>query len=136
MGSNPVGRAICFNHLVAKKRCLDFWRPYGVQVSQDFPVRGYPPITKLIVKGLHPVGAASFFKTNRPSEVQCFPLGDVLGDYCFSSATEGDVPIYPRLRANNTRAETAAPLKDLLYGPDGAAFSPTHTRKSDRLYRY
>jgi hypothetical protein len=42
----------------------------------------------------------------------------------------------PRLRANNTRAETPAPLKGLRYGPDGAAFSPTHTRKGDRLYRY
>jgi hypothetical protein len=42
----------------------------------------------------------------------------------------------PRLRASNTRAETPALLKGLLYGPDGAAFSPTHTRKEDRLYRY
>jgi site-specific DNA recombinase len=42
----------------------------------------------------------------------------------------------PRLRANNTRAETPALIKGLLYGPDGAAFSPTHTRKGDRLYRY
>jgi hypothetical protein len=42
----------------------------------------------------------------------------------------------PRLRASKTRAETPALLKGLLYGPDGAAFSPTHTRKGDRLYRY
>jgi DNA invertase Pin-like site-specific DNA recombinase len=42
----------------------------------------------------------------------------------------------PRLRASNTRAETPALLRGLLYGPDGAAFSPTHTRKGDRLYRY
>lgn len=42
----------------------------------------------------------------------------------------------PRVRASNTRAETPALLKGLLYGPDGAAFSPTHTRKGDRLYRY
>jgi site-specific DNA recombinase len=42
----------------------------------------------------------------------------------------------PRLRANNTRTETPALLKGLLYGEDGAAFSPTHTRKGDRLYRY
>jgi site-specific DNA recombinase len=42
----------------------------------------------------------------------------------------------PRLRASNTRAETPALLKGLLYGEDGAAFSPTHTRKGDRLYRY
>ena len=33
-------------------------------------------------------------------------------------------------------AEDARPAEDLLYGPDGAAFSPTHTGKSDRLYRY
>ena len=42
----------------------------------------------------------------------------------------------PRKRAANTRAGTPALLKGLLYGPDGAAFSPTHTRKGDRLYRY
>jgi hypothetical protein len=41
-----------------------------------------------------------------------------------------------RLRAGNTRRETPAILKGLLYGPDGAAFSPTRTRKCDRLYRY
>jgi DNA invertase Pin-like site-specific DNA recombinase len=42
----------------------------------------------------------------------------------------------PRKRAANTRANTPALLKGLLYGPDGAAFSPTHTRKGGRLYRY
>ena len=42
----------------------------------------------------------------------------------------------PRKRAARTRADTPALLKGLLYGPDGAAFSPTHTRKSGRLYRY
>jgi len=42
----------------------------------------------------------------------------------------------PRKRAANTRAETPALLKGLIYGPDGAAFSPTHTRKRGKLYRY
>ncbi|PJG50934.1 resolvase [Bradyrhizobium forestalis] len=42
----------------------------------------------------------------------------------------------PRKRANNSRAQTPALLKGLLFGPDGAAMSPTHTRKSGRLYRY
>jgi site-specific DNA recombinase len=42
----------------------------------------------------------------------------------------------PRKRAARTRAETPALLKGLLYGPDGAAFSPTHTRKRGKLYRY
>jgi hypothetical protein len=42
----------------------------------------------------------------------------------------------PRKRAARTRADTPALLKGLLYGPDGASFSPTHTRKGGRLYRY
>jgi site-specific DNA recombinase len=42
----------------------------------------------------------------------------------------------PRKRAARTRADTPSLLRGLLYGPDGAAFSPTHTRKGGRLYRY
>jgi DNA invertase Pin-like site-specific DNA recombinase len=42
----------------------------------------------------------------------------------------------PHKRAANTRAETPALLKGLIYGPDGAAFTPTHTRKRGKLYRY
>ncbi len=42
----------------------------------------------------------------------------------------------PRKRASRTRAQTPALLKGLLFGPGGAAFSPTHTRKRHRLYRY
>lgn len=40
------------------------------------------------------------------------------------------------LQGQYTRADTPALLKGLLYGPDGAAFSPTHTRKGGKLYRY
>ena len=42
----------------------------------------------------------------------------------------------PRKRAASTRAQTPALLKGLLFGPDGAAMSPTHTRKCGKLYRY
>jgi DNA invertase Pin-like site-specific DNA recombinase len=42
----------------------------------------------------------------------------------------------PRKRAASTRTQTPALLKGLLFGPDGAAMSPTHTRKGGRLYRY
>jgi len=42
----------------------------------------------------------------------------------------------PRKRASNTRAQTPALLKGLIFGPTGAAMSPTHTRKGGRLYRY
>src|SRR5258707_7202733 len=42
----------------------------------------------------------------------------------------------PRRRAASARAQTPALLKGLLFGPDGAAMSPTHTRKAGGLYRY
>jgi site-specific DNA recombinase len=42
----------------------------------------------------------------------------------------------PRKRAATARAQTPAVLKGLLFGPDGSAMSPTHTRKSGKLYRY
>ena len=42
----------------------------------------------------------------------------------------------PRKRAANTRAQTPALLKGLIFGPTGCAMTPTHTRKGDKLYRY
>jgi hypothetical protein len=42
----------------------------------------------------------------------------------------------PRTRAANTRAQTPALLKGLIFGADGRAMTPTHARKSGRLYRY
>ena len=42
----------------------------------------------------------------------------------------------PRQRAANTRRQTPALLKGLIFGPDGAAMSPTHTRRRDKLYLY
>ncbi len=42
----------------------------------------------------------------------------------------------PRTRAANTRAQTPALLKGLIFGPDGRAMSPTFTRRRGKLYRY
>jgi hypothetical protein len=41
-----------------------------------------------------------------------------------------------RVRANRTRRQTPALLCGLIFGPDGRAMSPTHTRRRGRLYRY
>jgi DNA invertase Pin-like site-specific DNA recombinase len=41
-----------------------------------------------------------------------------------------------RTRSALTRAQTPALLRGLIFGPTGAAMSPTHTRKGNRLYRY
>jgi DNA invertase Pin-like site-specific DNA recombinase len=42
----------------------------------------------------------------------------------------------PRTRARNTRAQTPALLKGLIFGPTGVAMSPAHTRRNGKLYRY
>jgi DNA invertase Pin-like site-specific DNA recombinase len=42
----------------------------------------------------------------------------------------------PRARANASRARPQALLQGLLFGADGRAMSPTHTRRRGRLYRY
>ena len=41
-----------------------------------------------------------------------------------------------RTPSARTRTQTPALLKGLIFGPTGAAMSPTHTRKGTRLYRY
>ena len=39
-------------------------------------------------------------------------------------------------RASRTRAATPALLKGLIFGPDGHAMAPSHTRRRGRLYRF
>jgi hypothetical protein len=42
----------------------------------------------------------------------------------------------PRLRASNTRAQTPALLKGLIFTDSGTAMTPTATKKGSKLYRY
>ena len=42
----------------------------------------------------------------------------------------------PRMRANQNTRQTPALLCGLIFGPDGRALSPTHTRRKGKLYRY
>jgi site-specific DNA recombinase len=42
----------------------------------------------------------------------------------------------PRVRANEARRQTPALLRGLIFGPDGRALSPTHTRRRGKLYTY
>jgi site-specific DNA recombinase len=42
----------------------------------------------------------------------------------------------PRVRANESRRQTPALLRGLIFGPDGRALSPTHTRRRGKLYTY
>ena len=42
----------------------------------------------------------------------------------------------PRLRAKNTRRQTPALLKGIIFTETGTAMTPTATKKGTRLYRY
>ncbi len=42
----------------------------------------------------------------------------------------------PRARANKNRPQSPALLRGLIFGADGRAMSPTHTRRCGKLYRY
>ncbi len=44
--------------------------------------------------------------------------------------------VNPRKRAGTVRSQTSSLLKGIIFGPTGVAMSPSHTRKSGRLYRY
>jgi DNA invertase Pin-like site-specific DNA recombinase len=44
--------------------------------------------------------------------------------------------VSPRARAKANRSQSPALLKGLIFGTDGRALSPTHSRKNGRLYRY
>jgi DNA invertase Pin-like site-specific DNA recombinase len=44
--------------------------------------------------------------------------------------------VSPRARAQANRPQSPALLKGLIFGADGRALSPTHSRKRGRLYRY
>ena len=51
-------------------------------------------------------------------------------------AVHGMLQESPRARANKNRQQSPALLKGLIFGVDGRALSPTHTRRDGRLYRY
>ena len=42
----------------------------------------------------------------------------------------------PRKRGMRTRAQTPALLQGVIFGPTGAAMTPSHTRRGGKLYRY
>jgi hypothetical protein len=44
--------------------------------------------------------------------------------------------VSPRQRSAQNRQHAPALLKGLIFGADGRALSPTHSRKNGRLYRY
>ena len=42
----------------------------------------------------------------------------------------------PTTRTQKQKFQTTAPLKGLLFGPEGKAMTPTHTKQNGKIYRY
>ncbi|WP_354142501.1 recombinase family protein [Bradyrhizobium sp. NP1] len=76
------------------------------------------------------IGEAVHKGTSYPGE------HEAITDHALWDQVHAILKVSPRKRSGNARAQIPAPLKGLLFGPDGAAMSPTHTRKGGRLYRY
>ena len=111
----------------------------GTELARDLAARGVTTSRgfridkKFIYRMLNNrvyIGDAVHKGTSYPGEHKAI-IDRQVWDKVHSILTES-----PRKRAGNSRAQTPALLKGLLYGPDGAAFSPSHTRKKSRLYRY
>jgi site-specific DNA recombinase len=76
------------------------------------------------------IGQAVHKGTAYPGEHHAI-VSQTLWDKVHSILTES-----PRARARQTRAQTPALLKGLIFGPTGRAMTPAHTRRGGKLYRY
>jgi hypothetical protein len=100
----------------------------GILTKRGRPVdRGY---LYILLNNRTYIGEAVHKGTSYPGEHQAIIERD-LWDKVHAILQES-----PRKRAANTRGQTPAPLKGLLFGPDGRALTPTYTRRHGRLYRY
>ena len=57
-------------------------------------------------------------------------------DHALWDKVHGTLQQSPRLRASNTRSQTPALLKGIIFTETGSAMTPTATKKGSRLYRY
>jgi site-specific DNA recombinase len=103
-------------------------RAEGVRGKQGKLVdKGF--IYKLLNNRIY-IGAAVHKGTAYPGEHQAI-ISQGLWDRVHAVLRES-----PRKRGGNSRAQTPALLKGLIFGPSGCAMSQTHTRKGGKLYRY
>ncbi len=147
-GSTPLGYDVKDRKLIENARDADIVRwvfarfieiGSGTELARELAsrgvttARGYRIDKKFIYRMLNNrvyIGEAVHKGTSYPGEHKAI-IDREVWDRVHAILTES-----PRKRAANTRNDTPALLKGLLYGPDGAAFSPTHTRKGGRLYQY
>jgi site-specific DNA recombinase len=100
----------------------------GIKAKSGKPVeKGY--LYRIITNPVY-VGEAVHKGTSYPGEHK--PIIDrALWDRVQAILKES-----PRKRAAKNRARTPALLKGLIFGPNGTAMTPSHTRRNGKLYRY
>ena len=116
---NKIGSATTLAQALAREGVLT---PRGKPIDKGF-------LYKLLTNRVY-VGEAVHKGTAYPGEHQAIVTRS-LWDKVHAVLQES-----PRKRAADTRTSAPALLKGLIFGPTGCAMSPTHTRKSGRLYRY
>jgi len=100
----------------------------GITAKSGKPVdKGY--LYRIISNPVY-VGEARHKGTSYPGE------HEALIDRALWRRVQDILKEHPRKRAANSRARTPALLKGLIFGPNGAAMTPTHTRRNGKLYRY
>jgi len=117
-----------FAEIGSGSRLLPILRAEGLLTKTGRPF-DKSALYKLLVNRVY-IGEAVHKGTAYPGEHDAIiPRG--LWDRVHAVLTES-----PRVRAAQSRQRSPALLRGLLFGPDGRAMSPTHTRKGGRLYRY
>jgi DNA invertase Pin-like site-specific DNA recombinase len=117
-----------FAELGSGTRLTQMLRSEGVITKRGKPINK-GDIYKLLDARVY-LGEAVHKGTSYPGEHQAIVPRE-LWDRVHAVLTES-----PRSRANRNRSQTPALLRGLIFGTDGRAMSPTHTRRRGRLYRY
>ncbi len=100
----------------------------GIKAKSGKPVeKGY--LYRIISNPVY-VGEAVHKGTSYPGEHQA------IINRALWQRVQDILKVNPRKRAANSRARTPALLKGLIFGPNGTAMTPSHTRRNGKLYRY
>jgi site-specific DNA recombinase len=117
-----------FERLRSVTKLIPILAAEGIKTKSNKPVeKGY--VYRIISNPVY-VGEARHKGTCYPGEHEAIihrPLWQRVQDI---------LKVSPRKRAAHSRARTPALLKGLIFGPSGAAMTPSHTRRNGKLYRY
>jgi site-specific DNA recombinase len=117
-----------FARLRSVTKLLPILAAEGIKAKSGKPVeKGY--LYRIISNPVY-AGEARHKGTSYPGEHKA------IIDRALWQRVQGVLKESPRKRATRSRARTPALLKGLIFGPNGTAMTPSHTRRNGKLYRY